>query len=80
MNYHDTRIALFVNPKTQFLVKKLDISPQLSRAISGLQCGSIQNSPDCRSLLNFLQDGAENDEIQLKKYALRRFLADYDIS
>ena len=61
-----------MNSKTQFLVNKLDISPQLSRAISGLQCGSIQNSTDCRNLLNFLQDGAENDEIQLKKYALSK--------
>ena len=50
-----------VNSKTQFLVNKLDISPKLSRAISGLQCGSIQNNTDCRNYLNFLQDGAEND-------------------
>ena len=30
------------------------------------------NSTDCRNLLNYLQDGAENDEIQLKKYALSK--------
>ena len=63
---------MFVNPNTQFLVNKLVISPQLSRAILGLQCGSIQNKTDCKSLLNFLQDGAENDEIQPKKCALSK--------
>ena len=29
------------------------------------------NSTDCRNLLNYLQDGAENDEIQLKKVCFK---------
>ena len=68
------------------MVNKLDVSLQVSRAISGLQWGSIENSTDCRNLLNFLQDGAENDEIQLKKYALSnvfgrlRYIAIYRMS
>ena len=75
-----------MNSKTQFLVNKLNISPQLSRAISGLQCGSIQDSIDCKNLLNFLRDGAENEEIQLKKYVLSkvfdrlRYIATYRMS
>ena len=71
-NYHDNWIItilklLFVNSKpqklTQFLVNKWDIGPQLQREISGLQCVSIQHGTNCRDLLNFLQDHAENDEI-----------------
>ena len=63
---------MFEKSETQFLVNKFDISPQLSRAISGLLWTSIQNSTDCRNLLNFLHDATENDEIQLKKYALSK--------
>ena len=61
-----------VTSKTRFLAHKVDIRPQLLRAISGLQCGFAKNGTDCR---NLLQDSAENDEIKPKKYALSNVFA-----